>query len=117
VFGQALDDTFEEAQAFAEEFGPKWRRRIFTDVIEDFKDIERTYRFLKWHDAHPDEMEDVFYYGDYYWTARWESTYGMTEPPKEWATQYPGGALERRCGSRRRAGEDEWFTIGVYLML
>jgi hypothetical protein len=116
VFGQALDEAFEEAQGFAEQFPPRWRPRIFRDVIEDFIDIEKTYRFLRWHDAHPDEIEDVFYYGDYYSDKRVGKHAWDDEPPKEWVSRYPGvSSAPARCGSRRRAAEDEWCTLSFYI--
>ena len=118
VYGQALEEAFEEAQDFAEQFPPRWRARVFRDVIEDFIDIEKTYRFMKWHDAHPSDMEDVFYYGDYYSDRAVGKHVWDDEPPKEWVTRYPAGTNgSARCGSRRRAAEDEWVTLGVYLVL
>ena len=117
VFSKALDDAFEEVQNFAEQFPPRWRSRIFRDVIEDFIDIEKTYRFMRWHDAHPSDMEDVFYYGDYYSDREVGKCVWDDEPPKEWATRYPVMVKSARCGSRRRAGEDEWFTLSVYIQL
>ena len=119
VFSQALDEAFEEAQEFAEQFPPRWRSRVLRDVIEDFIDIEKTYRFMKWHDAHPDAIEDVFYYGDYYSDRAVGKHTWDDEPPKEWMTKYPGGGerSSARRSARRRAAEDEWVTLGVYLVL
>jgi hypothetical protein len=118
VFSKALDEAFEEAQDFAEQFPPRWRSRIFRDVIEDFIDIEKTYRFLKWHDAHPSDIEDVFYYGDYYSDREVGKHVWDDEPPKEWVTRYPGGGERSsvRRSARRRAAEDEWCTLSVCLL-
>jgi len=117
AYGQALDDVFEEAQAFAAEFSPHWRHRIFKDLIEDFSDLEKTYRFLKWHEVHPDEMAEVFYHGDYYSDRKVGKHVWDDEPPKEWMTRYPAAAKSERSGSRRRAAQDEWFEMTVYLQL
>jgi len=116
VFGQALDEAFEEAQDFADEFPPQWRSRIFRDLIEDFLDLERTYRFMKWHEASPDDMEDVFYYGDYYSDRRIHKYVWDDEPPREFATRYPLRKDGTRGGKRCRAREDEWFELTVYLL-
>jgi hypothetical protein len=117
VYGQALDEVFEEAQDFADQFPSRWRARIFKDVIEDFIDLERTYRFLRWHDASPSDMEDVFYYGDYYSDRKVGVFTWDDEPQKEWVSRYPAAVKSARCGSRRRAGEDEWFTLSVCVLL
>lgn len=116
VFSQALDDVFEEAQAFADEFPAKWRARIFRDVIEDFIDLEKTYRFMKWHEAHPDDMEQVFYYGDYYSDRRIDRYVWDDEPPREFVTRYPLRKDSAKGGKRCRALQDEWFEMTVYLL-
>jgi len=117
VFGQALDEAFEDAQDFADEFPPQWRSRIFRDLIEDFLDLERTYRFLKSRDASPDEMEDVFYYGVYYSDRHMDKCIWLDEPPSEFATRYPLRKDGTRGGKRCRALQDEWCTVNVCLIL
>ena len=117
VFSQALDETFSDAQEFAEQFPPRWRKRIFRDLIEDFLDLEKTYRFLKNEHIHPDDMEEVFYYGDYYSDRHMDKCRWLDEPPKEWMSRYPEGVKSARCGSRRRAAEDEWCTVSLYIQL
>jgi hypothetical protein len=119
VFGQALDECFEETQDFADTLPPQWRSRIFKDLIEDFIDLEKTYKFLRWHETDTDEMEQVFYYGDYYSDRKIGKYIWSDDPPKEWMTRYPAGRSSglERCGSRRRAAQDEWYTLGVYFVL
>ena len=116
VFSDALDSTFLEAQEFAESFPPRWRERIFRDVIEDFVDIEKTFRFLKHHDASPGEMEDVFYYGDYYSDRHMDAGEWLDEPRKELPLRYPdtrgrGASALKRC----RARQDPWWTVSFYI--
>jgi len=117
VFGAALDELFEDAQDFADEFPPEWRSRIFWDLKEDFLDLEKTYRFLRWYEASPDAIEDVFYYGDYYSDRKIGKYTWNDEPPMDFATRYPMMAKSERSGSRRRAAQDEWFEMTVYLQL
>ena len=116
VFGQALDEAFEEAQDFADDFPPEWRSRIFRDLIEDFLDLEKTYRFLKNERVHPDDIEEVFYYGDYYSDRHMDKCRWLDEPPKDVATRYPLRKDGVRGGKRCRAREDEWFEMTVYLL-
>ena len=116
VFGEALDEAFAEAQEYANEFAPKWRRRIFMDVIEDFVLIEKTYRFLKNEGVHPEDMSDVFYYGDYYSDRHMNKMLYLDEPPKSLATRYPW-LRQGMAGSQKRvrAWEDPWVTVSFYI--
>jgi hypothetical protein len=118
IYGEALDQVFEEAQEFAETFGPKWRARIFRDVIEDFKDLDRTLRALKAYDAPLDAIEDAFYYDDYYSDRHLNKWEWYDEPAKDLALRYPGrtGGMGR-CGTRTRALEDEWVTLNFVIEL
>ena len=116
VFGQALDECFEEAQDFADDFPPQWRSRIFRDLIEDFLDLEKTFRFLKNERVHPDDIEEVFYYGDYYSDRHMDKCRWLDEPPKDVATRYPLRKDNTKGGKRCRAREDEWFEMTVYLL-
>ena len=116
VFGQALDDSFEEAQAFAENFPRRWQRRILAEVIDDFLDIEKTYRYMKWHDAHPDDMADVFYYGDYYSDRRVGQVEWDDEPVCEpILTKTVGGRPPHQ--KRVRARQDRFWTMSFYVLV
>ena len=115
VFGEALEESFAEAQELVEEMGPKWRRRIFLNVIEDFMDIEKTYRFLRYHEAHPDEMADVFYCGDYYSDRHMDRGTWYDDPIPVPPPKRVGGT--RKGGKRSRALQDEWFEMTIYIQL
>ena len=116
IFGQAIDECFEEACEFAESMPLKWRGRVFNDVIEDFIDIEKTYRFLKNEGIDPADMEDVFVYGDYYSDRHMNKYMYNDEPVKNHASRYPkstrGGG---RCGKRARARQDAWATFTLMI--
>ena len=117
VFSQALDDLFTEAQTFAASFPQRWRARIVANVMEDFVDTEKTYRFMKWHDAHPEDMEDILYYGEYYSDRRVGKYEWDDDPIREWATRYPEAAKTAgRSGKRRRALEDPWCSVTLILV-
>ena len=114
VFSEALDERFAEAQEFAEAFSAKWRARIFKEVIDDFMDIEKTYRFLKSECVDPEVMEDAFYWGDYYSDRHINKYSYLDEPPKDLtpALQFRG----RGKGFKRaRARQDPWVTLSFYI--
>jgi hypothetical protein len=115
VFSEALDERFAEAQEFAEAFPPKWRSRIFRELIDDFVEIEKTYRFLKNEGVDHEVMEDAFYWGDYYSDRHMDQYSYLDEPRKEFvpAMQMRG----RGKGFKRaRARQDPWVTVTLYLI-
>lgn len=116
IYGEALDQLFEEAQDFAETFGPKWKARIFRDLIEDFKDLDRTLRALRAYNAPLEAIEDAIYNDDYYSDRHLNKWEWDDEPVKELALRYPGKAgAAGRCGKRGRALEDEWATLNFVI--
>ena len=117
VFGAALDERFAEAQEFAETFPPKWRSRIFKELVVEFVEVEKTYRFMLNEGVHPDDMDEVFYWGDYYSDRHMNKYWYMDEPRKELASRYPWlkqGRLESR--KRVRARDDMRVTMTFYIV-
>ena len=115
VFGEALDERFAEAQDFANEFSPKWHSRIFKELIDDFIEIEKTYRFLKNEGVGPEDMGEVFYWGDYYSDRHMNKCWYLDEPRKAFASRYPIVEKSRGKGFKRsRARQDPWVTMSLY---
>lgn len=114
VFGAALDERFAEAQEFAESFPPKWRSRIFKELVEEFVEVEKTYRFLKNEGVGPEDMDEVFYWGDYYSDRHMNKYWYLDEPRKELASRYPWLGQNSRSGKRVRARADPWVTVSFY---
>lgn len=118
IYGEALDRVFEEAQEFADSLPPKWGARIWREVIEDFKDLDKTLRALKAYNAPLYAIEDAFDEDDYYSDRHLNKWEWDDEPAKELALRYPGKAGgEGRCGKRGRARQDEWCTMNLVLIL
>jgi hypothetical protein len=117
VYSEAMDAVFEEACEIAEGFGPRTRARILREVIEDFKDLERTYNALRNYGADPDQMAEAFYYEDYYSDRHMNKCVWLDEPVKEMHTRYPKITAASRPGlcSRARARQDPWFTVNIVL--
>ena len=116
VFGEALDERFAEAQEFAQAFPERWRARIFKEVINDFIEIEKTFRFLKNEGVEPEVMDDAFYYGDYYSDRHMNKYWYLDEPQNNFATRYPQFKQSRiGPGKRARARQDPWATVSFYI--
>jgi hypothetical protein len=115
VFGTALDECFAEAQDFAESLPAKWRGRIMRDVLEDFIDIEKTYRFLKNEGVGPEDMQEVFDWGDYYSDRHINKCWYLDEPPKTFASRYPIVDKSAKGFKRARARQDLWVTLSFYI--
>lgn len=113
VFSDALDERFAEAQEFADSFPAKWRTRIFRELLDDFIEIEKTYRFLKNEGVDHEVMEDVFYWGDYYSDRHMNKYSYLDEPPKESVPAMQ--SRSRGKGFKRsRARQDTWVALGLY---
>lgn len=117
VFGAALDECFEDACDFADGMPRKIARQIFRTLIEDFKDIDRTYRVMRSEQCDPEFMEDVFYAQEMYSDRHLDEYIYFDDPITEKATRYPALKLTPRSGARQRASEDTWFSLGLFLLL
>lgn len=88
VFGQAIDECFELAVEFAAEVGHK--KEIMAGVINDIKDLDRTFRFLKHLGADAEEMEYALMDTDDYFSDRHINKLIFDdEPAKDFFTKYP----------------------------
>jgi len=114
VFGEAIDACITQAFEYAEAFPKRWRPMILRGIIEDVKDLERTYRVLMNYGADPEEIDDAFYYEDYYSDRHLDKCSYIDEPPKDLAPRRAdrGGA---RCGKRARARQDPWATFTLII--
>lgn len=119
VFSEALDECAEEAREFAEHFGSKMARKIMSQCIDDFKDIERTYNFLKSRDVASEDIEYVLFETDDYFSDRHlDKCVWIDEPPKESATRYPRLEVGKVSGSKRgRALRDLFEVITIYCLV
>lgn len=117
VFSDALDERFAEAQEFADAFPPKWRNRIFKELIDDFVELEKTYRYLRHEGLDPEDMEEVFYWGDYYSDRHMNKYWYLDEPRKETVPMVQSRGRGNGSPKRVRAREDPWVTVSlVYLI-
>jgi len=117
AFGAAIDEAFDDAADMAGAFGPKMGRRIMKDLIEDIRDIESTYNFLKSRDVASEDIEYVLTETDDYFSDRHsDKCEWIDEPVKDFATQYPPRKASARGATRCRALEDEWATLNFVIV-
>jgi hypothetical protein len=119
VLGEAMDDCIEASLEMADQFPARFRRDVLEDAIEDLRDVERTFRYLKSRDLSSDDIEFILletmdYYSDRHINneGRW-----LDEPPKPWVTRYPTLNGSKRQGKRTRAYTDDWFTVNFVVLI
>lgn len=119
VFSEAIDAAFEDAQGMVEVFPPKWSARIMNDLIEDLKDTEKTYRYLKSEDVTSEDIEYVLLGSVDYYSDRHINKYKYhNDPPKTFETKYPWLAQQRSGAMKRvRARTDPWVTLSFYVVI
>jgi len=114
VFGEAIDACITQAFEYAEAFPKRWRPMILREIIEDVKDLERTYRVLMSYGADPEEIDDAFYYEDYYSDRHLDKCSYIDEPLKDLAPKRTAKGAAR-CGKRARARQDTWATFSFVI--
>jgi hypothetical protein len=114
VFGEAIDACITQAFEYAEAFPKRWRPMILREIIEDVKDLERTYRALVAYGAEPEEIDDAFYYEDYYSDRHIDKCSYIDEPAKDLAPKRTAKGAAR-CGKRARARQDTWATFTLII--
>jgi hypothetical protein len=116
AYGAAIDECLEEALEMADHFGPKMGRKILKAAIEDIRDIEKTYNFLRSRDVASEDIEYVLMETDDYFSDRHlDKCVWFDEPTKAFATRYPVIARSSKGGKRARALADEWESLTFYI--
>ena len=114
VFSEAIDACATQAFEYAEAFPWRWRPTILREIIEDVKDIERTYRVLLSYGVAPEDIDDAFYNEDYYSDRHMDKFSYIDEPPKNLALKRADRGAAR-CGKRARARQDTWATFSFVI--
>lgn len=117
IFGQAIDECFEDALEMTEHFPRKYRKSIMDGIGEDLRELDKTLRFLKSEGFHADDIDYVLLETADYYSDRHINKYSYNdEPVKDHASRYPtssrGGA---RYGKRARARQDAWATFTLII--
>lgn len=119
VFSEVIDEAFENARILAAAFSPRMYTRLMNEALDDIKDAEKTYRYLKSEDVTSDDIEYVLLDTyDYYSDRHINKVWWCDEPQKQFETRYPW--LTQSTGGspkRVRAREDPWVTLSFYVEL
>ena len=114
VFSAAIDACVVQAFEYAATFPKRWRPVILNEIIEDVKDLERTYRVLMSYGAEPGDIDDAFCYEDYYSDRHLDKCSYIDEPAKDRAPKRTAKSAAR-CGKRARARQDSWATYSFFI--
>ena len=87
--------------------------------LDELKDIERTYNFLKSQEVASEDIEYVLFETDDYFSDRHANKCEwLDEPPKETATRYPRLEVGKVAGAKRgRALRDLFEVITIYCLV
>ena len=81
-----IEDVFEMARSF----GPRWRRVIMGELMDDLKELDRTTRFLMYEGYDAETIDYVLFETDEYFSDRNVGKFRwIDEPIKQLATRYP----------------------------
>jgi hypothetical protein len=112
ILSETMETCIQEAFEMAEYFPRKFRREILAEVMNDLREMEKTFRFLKSESLHPEDIDYVLNETDDYYSDRHiDSCSWIDEPAKEPAPRCPARAAGRCSGRRVRARQDPWFTV------
>lgn len=116
VLSAAIDECIAESVEMAAYFPPRLRKRVLVDAIQDIKDVERTFRFLKAADLTSEDIEYILMdTADYYSDRHMNMVYSYNEPPKPWISRYVMHKGSNRCGKRARSSS--WFTVNFVVLI
>jgi len=110
-----IEEIFEMAQVF----GPRWRRVIMGELMDDLKEIDKTTRFLMSEGYDAESIDYVLFETDSYFSDRNVGKYKwIDEPVKQQETRYPKVTKSGAKGARRaRAPDDKYETVTFLIQI
>ncbi len=117
ALGNAFDECIAESLEMAEAFPKKYRSQIMSGIVDDLRDIEKTYRYLKSEGIAAEDIEYVLMEcEDYYSDRHIDHIRYLDEPVKEFASRYPCVTkFSSASPCRARARQDPWCTISFFI--
>ena len=108
-----IEEIFEMARVF----GPRWRRVIMGELMDDLKEIDKTVRFLMAEGFSADSIDYVLFETDEYFSDRNVGKFQWIDEPRlQLATRYPKVTKSGAKGARRaRAPDDQFETVTLLI--
>jgi hypothetical protein len=108
-----IEEIFEMAKVF----GPRWRRVIMGELMDDLKEIDKTVRFLMAEGYDAESIDYVLFETDEYFSDRNVGKFHwIDEPIKQLATRYPKMTKSGAKGTRRARAPDDQFETVTFLI-
>jgi hypothetical protein len=108
-----IEEIFEMAQVF----GPRWRRVIMGELMDDLKEIDKTTRFLMSEGYDAESIDYVLFETDSYFSDRnVGKSKWIDEPVKQLETRYPKVTKSGAKGARRARAPDDQFETVTFLI-
>jgi len=118
TLGEAMSRSIADSFEMADTFKNKHRREILGELVSDLKDIEKTYRFLKYAAVSAEDIELILLdTDDYYSDRHLYKFYWPDEPIQDRATLYPYVEKSGMKSARCRALQDEWATMNLLIQI
>jgi hypothetical protein len=111
IFAETMEACIQEAFETAEYFPRKYRKEILAGAMNDLREMEKTFRFLKSEGLCIDDIDYILNETDDYYSDRHIDHFQyIDEPSKDMVLQSPTRAAGR-SGRRARARQDPWYTV------
>jgi hypothetical protein len=111
ILAETMETCIQEAFEAADYFPRKYRKEILAGTMNDLREMEKTFRFLKSEGLMTDDIDYVLNETDDYYSDRHiDSCKYIDEPSKDMALHSPTRAAGR-SGRRARARQDPWCTV------
>jgi hypothetical protein len=111
IFAEAMESCIEEAFETAEYFSRKYRKEILTGAMDDLREMEKTFRFLKSEGLLVDDIDYVLNETDDYYSDRHIDHRKYVDEPAREAPPRRHARASGRSGRRARARQDTWCTM------
>ena len=111
ILAETMETCIQEAFEMAEYFPRKFRKEILDEVMNDLREMEKTFRFLKSEGLYPDDIDYVLNETDDYYSDRHLDACSYVDEPTREAAPRRAASTAGRAGRRVRARQDPWFTV------
>lgn len=111
ILAETMEARIIDSFEMADYFPRKFRKEILAEALNDLREVEKTFRFLKSEGLWVDDIDYVLNETDDYYSDRHiDHCKYIDEPTREQSAKHAAPAAARR-GARSRARQDPWCTV------